>query len=273
MQANGKNLMEVIQEVTSELRRTNFKETVIAKYGDIWDKLVLFAEKQGEDCYTLKLGQDFLETEYGLFSQPKTDRVSKMRLRAINMLETFQRHGILPFRTPSRQYVYAEPFREVFENFIQHRRLMGIMEKTIQSNQIYLERFSNYLHNHGITSIPDICVSIIQGYLRTLSIYNPPTIYCTLPALRSLFRFLYEQKHLTVNLSPHIPSMDYDSRTKIPSVYSKEEIEAIIAQIDRGNPKGKRDYAIVLLAAKLGLRASDICNLSFKDVDLVITQK
>jgi len=53
MQANGKNLTEVIQEVTTELRRTNFKETVIAKYGDIWDKLVLFAEEQGENCYTL----------------------------------------------------------------------------------------------------------------------------------------------------------------------------------------------------------------------------
>jgi integrase len=47
----------------------------------------------------------------------------------------------------------------------------------------------------------------------------------------------------------------------VPSAYPKEEVEKLLVSIDRGNPKGKRDYAIILMAARLGLRAQDICNL------------
>ncbi|MFO7882045.1 MAG: site-specific integrase, partial [Kosmotogaceae bacterium] len=46
----------------------------------------------------------------------------------------------------------------------------------------------------------------------------------------------------------------------------KEEIEQFISSIDRGNPKGKRDYAMFLLALKLGLRSSDIANLKFENI-------
>jgi len=40
----------------------------------------------------------------------------------------------------------------------------------------------------------------------------------------------------------------------------------LLVSIDRGNPKGKRDYAIILMAARLGLRAQDICNLCFNNL-------
>jgi len=266
MQVNERSLINLTQAVITEMRRTNFKEATIVQYEDIWNKLIQFANKQEQHRFTLKLGQDFLEKEYGLMNYPKTNRISQMRLRAIHMLEIYQLHQVLPLRVPTKYHHYAAPFREAFEDYIGQRRLIGITEKTIKESQIYLERFSNYLHNHGIKSISDIDVPVIQGFVRSLSIYNPPTIYCTLGMLRILLRFLHEQKYLQADLSNYVPSMNYRGRIKIPSAYSKDEVEAIIAQIDRGNPKGKRDYAMVLLAARLGLRASDICNLSFPEI-------
>ncbi len=266
MQENEKSLFNLTQAVIAEMRRTNFKETTIAQYEEVWNKLLCFASKQEQHLFTLKLGQEFLEEAYGLMSNPKTNRLSKMRLRAMHILEIYQLHQVLPNRPRSKDYTYAEPYREAFESFTQQRRLMGITEKTIKANQIYLQRFANYLHNHGIKSISDINAPVIQGFVRTLSIYNPPTIFCTLCMIRALLRFLHEQKHLEHDFSYDVPSMNYKGRIKIPSAYSQEEVEAIIAQIDRGNPKGKRDYAMVLLAARLGLRASDICALSFSEL-------
>jgi integrase/recombinase XerD len=49
----------------------------------------------------------------------------------------------------------------------------------------------------------------------------------------------------------------------IPSVWTKEELDALIGAIDRGSPKGKRDYAMILLACVLGLRVTDIKSLTF----------
>jgi integrase len=52
----------------------------------------------------------------------------------------------------------------------------------------------------------------------------------------------------------------------IPSVYTKEEIQQLLNGVDRTGPKGKRNYAMVLLAARLGMRASDICGLTFDNL-------
>lgn len=64
-----------------------------------------------------------------------------------------------------------------------------------------------------------------------------------------------------------IPRVNYSHKAHIPSVYAPEEIESLLAVVDRANPIGKRDYTILLLATRLGLRASDICGLCFDDVD------
>ncbi len=52
---------------------------------------------------------------------------------------------------------------------------------------------------------------------------------------------------------------------KPPSLYSKDEIERLLASVDRNNPVGKRDYAILILAARLGIRSGDIVNLQFEN--------
>lgn len=266
MNTSELSLSELIHAVLAELRRTNFTEVIIARYKRIWEKLLLFADERKKSEFSLWLGQDFLETEYGLLSDPKTDRTSALRIRAIYLLETYRLHGILPVRMPTKDYVYAEEFRRVLEDFVKWRRSLGVSEKTIKANEIYLERFSNYLRNHGIKSLSDVNVPVIHGFVSTLSIYNAPTIYCTLCCLRVLLRYLHDHGYIERDLSPSVPSMNYDSRSKIPSAYSREEVNAIISQVDRGNAKGKRDYAIILLAARLGLRASDICNLSFENI-------
>jgi integrase len=63
-----------------------------------------------------------------------------------------------------------------------------------------------------------------------------------------------------------IPRSNYKSQPKIPSIYSKEEVEKLIASVDRGSSVGKRDYAIILLAVRLGLRSSDIANIKFDNI-------
>jgi site-specific recombinase XerD len=52
----------------------------------------------------------------------------------------------------------------------------------------------------------------------------------------------------------------------VPSVYSPEEVEQLLASIDRETAIGKRNYAIILIAARLGLRTSDIVNLKFENI-------
>ena len=54
-------------------------------------------------------------------------------------------------------------------------------------------------------------------------------------------------------------------QTRIPSVWTTDELKKLIAAIDRGSPKGKRDYAIILLACCLGIRCGDIKHLTMEN--------
>jgi integrase/recombinase XerD len=54
-------------------------------------------------------------------------------------------------------------------------------------------------------------------------------------------------------------------QTRIPSVWTTDELKKMIAAIDRGSPKGKRDYAIILLACCLGMRCGDIKHLKMEN--------
>jgi site-specific recombinase XerD len=266
MVINQTGLQLLIKEVLVELRRIGFTEIVISRYNVIWDNFLVFANENNENEFSLKLGQAFLESEYKLVSEPRKDRLATLRIRAIHILEIYQLHGIIPIRMKSKYYRYADEFKDEFLEFIQYRRDIGICERTIRSNEIYLERFSNYLYTNRIVSIPSLVAENIHGFISTLSVYQPATIKCTLGCLRILLRFFFEKSYTNEDFSFLVPFANYDSRSGIPSTYAKEEVNLIISQIDRGNPKGKRDYAIILLAARLGLRASDICNLSFGNI-------
>jgi integrase len=119
------------------------------------------------------------------------------------------------------------------------------------------------LEQQCLENITGLDARHVEGFINALAIYELPTIYHTICVLRRALRYLYGQGIITTDLNTVVPKLRYCKKAKIPSAYSKDEIERMVNSIDRGNPRGKRDYALILLAARLGLRASDIANLTF----------
>jgi integrase len=64
-----------------------------------------------------------------------------------------------------------------------------------------------------------------------------------------------------------VPAAKSTRQARIPSVWDPGDVTKILAAIDRGNPCGKRDYAIILLITRLGLRGVDVKRLEFADLD------
>lgn len=80
-------------------------------------------------------------------------------------------------------------------------------------------------------------------------------------------RFLSVQEYIQTDFEYVLSRNRYPKREKLPSIYSAEEIQQIELSVEQSGPVGKRDYAILLLATRLGLRASDICRLKFEHLD------
>ena len=86
-----------------------------------------------------------------------------------------------------------------------------------------------------------------------------------LSTMRTFLRYLADSGNTDRDYSYVIPP--YKRPQPMPTVYSEEEILRIENAINRSTPAGKRDYAIVLLATRLGLRLEDIRTLSFDELD------
>jgi integrase len=86
-----------------------------------------------------------------------------------------------------------------------------------------------------------------------------------LAALKLYFRFLHHQCHRE-NLEQLVPAIRRRQNANVPALWSEDELQQLLTSIDRGNPTGKRDYAILLLAVQLGVRVSDIAALKLSDL-------
>lgn len=83
--------------------------------------------------------------------------------------------------------------------------------------------------------------------------------------IRTLLRYAYNAGHTDRDYSGIIPL--FKRPQPYPSVYTTEEIRKIEGGIDRDSTHGKRDYAALLLATRLGIRSGDISGMTFKALD------
>jgi integrase/recombinase XerD len=89
---------------------------------------------------------------------------------------------------------------------------------------------------------------------------------CT-TALRMFIRFLIAAGHCAVGFDAAIPTVAHWRLDSLPRYFQPAEVERLIASCDRTTAVGRRDRAILLLLARLGLRAGDIIQLHLSDID------
>lgn len=108
-----------------------------------------------------------------------------------------------------------------------------------------------------------LCIYHAMG----LAEYAKATVEVHLRGLRYFLHFLYETGYIKQDFSAAVPKLCCGTGERIPHMLSTEQVNMLLDSIDRGNPIGKRNYAIIMMAACLGMRDSDITNLRFENID------
>ncbi len=102
---------------------------------------------------------------------------------------------------------------------------------------------------------------------RVLAGYQAKTVEHKLCAVRSFLRFARDSGLVDEAVLEAVPAAKSARLARIPSVWDPAEVTKILQAAGRGNPCGKRDYAIILLITRLGLRGIDVKRLRFGDLD------
>jgi len=263
----SKNVREEVGKLRKWLTTAGYCRGYISHFDSTTNQLIQFMDVRDETEYTVSVGLCFLTEKYGYDPSGKISEANSARLRTLQMLSEFQLHGAALPKQRLRTYVIPAGFREATDGFLAHRRFTGIVEHSMTTIQLYLERFFGYLTGQHIEAIPQITIFQIHGFVKMIVGFSKQTRDHTLRTVRQFMQFCYENGYHPADLSKQVPYVHYEKRSSIPSAYSAADVHRLLEQVDRSNPIGKRDYSILLITAKLGLRSGDICNLKFENID------
>ena len=118
--------------------------------------------------------------------------------------------------------------------------------------------FLDFLRVRGLESLDMLQAEHLSAFVQTRTDWKPRTVACVSSSVRLFLQYLFMRGILPRDLSFAVPTVRLASSAKIPSVWEPELVERLLTAVDRSSPKGRRDYAILLLAARLGLRLGDI---------------
>src|ERR1700746_222996 len=86
-------------------------------------------------------------------------------------------------------------------------------------------------------------------------------------ALRSFFRFLHFQGEIEMDLAPALPKVANWALSSLPKYISADAVQRVLDQCDRQTAVGRRNYAVLLLLARLGMRGCEVLRLNLEDID------
>lgn len=268
---NYKNLTlpQLVEATEAFFKSQKFTRYTLANYQCVWRRLIEYAEAHGVEHYSLEFGLEFARNRYGLdlefMTSPYTQRYTNFVFRAVRCLSEYQLHGMFYRRTKIEDYVWPQQFEKSCCEYLQWRKTR-VSAKTIYQYDYILRKLVEYFSQNGLCSLDEVTASHIHGFMGTLQRYTSATVDIFLSRVRAFFEFAYSHGHSTNALAPLVPKASYVPTSSIPTTYTTEEINRLLSVVDRANPVGKRDYAILLLAVRLGIRSGDIRKLRFNNL-------
>ena len=248
-------------------RSIHRSEGTIRRYCHQWQKIKDFMSSKKILHYDANTEKGYLAFKLGNYDYHQLDQHGKLIVNTTETLAEFQRTGRINMGARKHHpKVFDGHVGCKIKDFIDYReRTLNLSAITVQSYRFHLYPFCCYINSKGL-NISVIKASELMTYIQQMSPSTPANKHVALNILRCFFKYLYEQQILSVDYSRIIPKDNYKNQPKLPSTFTDGEINALLNAVDRGNPRGKRDYAILLLATQLGLRASDISELKFDNI-------
>jgi len=267
---NDLSLHELIALLEKELLRLHYTDQSLKYYRSMWRHIAIFCEINGADHFTEDLGLRFLDKRYNFSELEKSGKLTQSIinvLRVVRMLGDFQQHrSILRRYYKQKELLQHNEFREMLQRYADHCRQKEYSKVTQNHYRNISEKFLSYLESQEIEHIPDIAATHVACYINTLLGYAYKTVELHLCAMRSFLGYLCTSEFHPQNLTRSIPSIKARKQNRIPSVWTPDHVTKLLDIIDRGNPAGKRDYAMILLVARLGLRTMDIKHLKLDNL-------
>jgi site-specific recombinase XerD len=162
-----------------------------------------------------------------------------------------------------------DPREDILEAYRLHlERKRGLAPTSIASHLWFLRPFLAELKISSNADVARLSGRAVALYVeRHASDHGATTAQMMCSRLRVFLRYLHGEALLAADLTGVLPSIRRSPEARLPSFMSLEQVRRVIDHCDRSTATGRRDYAILVLLARLGLRANEVATLTLDDID------
>lgn len=286
-------LERLVSDALGELERLGYSRRSRNRYRAVWQHLI-------EYSYQNKLGDEFsgdLAVRFldghrvGEDMETPGQRWRKHIVWGVALLADLAEKGRIERAFTDVGTIHLDPAMEkTLGDYVHYcRDRLQLRPGTLHERKTELTIFLDFLHSRKARSLDQIQPLDLSDFITTRADLpvigkirrdrwlEPKTVARIVSDIRSFLRFLNMRGILQKDLGATLPQIRVPRDAKIPSVWDQELIVRLLGAVDRSSEKGKRDYAILLLACRLGLRAGDIRTLKldhlhWDDSTIEITQ-
>ena len=144
----------------------------------------------------------------------------------------------------------------------------GLAESTVVNYTWHVEKFLSEQFGAGAVSLIRLQAQDATTFIRhTARDHSTRHAQLLVAALRSFFRFLHYQGEIETDLAPALPKVANWALSSLPKYISAGAVQRVLDECDRQTAVGRRNHAVLLLLARLGMRGGEVLRLNLEDID------
>lgn len=261
------DVQELIAATMDAIKAKHYSAYYLVGIKRQFNHLQCFCEEHGIDKFNVDVAEQFMLERYHVQPGEYIRKFSHAH-RAMDMLSDYQQLGVVMIRR-RKGHDFPSQFKKDANAYLSYLEQNGRRANTLHSHKHSLLRFTDFLYSIGVADVSYITGDILRQYVKLVICYyskNSSSLHYGI--MENFIKFLHEIGRLdhdpTVGL---VKVRGTSAPAHLPSTFTEDEVERMLSAVDRESPQGKRDYAVLLLASRLGLRTSDIKQLKPQHID------
>lgn len=267
-----KSIKDAIEAVLRIMAEREYAISTLKNQRGTLNTLLKFMKKYNFTKLNEEIAMTFVKEKTGTKMNGfwgSADRKTNRTMKPVQNVLFYLENGDLTFfmRSHIQPFVCPSAFEKEYQLFQSEYKERNYANATMISNNNILHKLLYYLAQEGVSTTKAITASQITEFLARYAENKPKYVATVLYVLRNYFSFLRGAGLIEEDIASSLPHVRILRNAFIPHSWRTEDVQKLLAVIDRGASKGKRDYALLLMIVRFGLRVSDIRRMKLSNLN------
>lgn len=269
---SGLSLDRLCTGALGELEKLGYSRRTLRRYRLVWQHLSAYSRQLNlGDEYSRDLAMRF-EDAHGLRDGQcvkQTDAWRRHLVFSVKVLDDYARTGsIVRFIVETKGLRVPQAMHKPLRDFELHARdRRHLRASSLREQMREIAVFLDFLGSRSVIALDQLGPDDISSFITSRRSLRPKTLSRIVSDLRLFLQFLFLRDMVPRDLRSALPTIRVTRNATVPSVWDPELVVKLLEVVDRSSPKGRRDYAILMLASRLGMRSGDIRMLTLDDIN------